>query len=314
MKRDYLVFSRVGAKSLHHGWLEGDSERLWDLQLSQYDDDPDIAQNGDLPLSVDKGRKWDSIQRYFHENPQVLTDYKYILFIDDDVKTNADDLNKLFQVCEEEELVIAQPSLHPDSYIAHAILMNMPFSKLRYSNFIESMVSVIRTDYLRQHVTKYMDGLKYGWGIDFVWCLWMEDPVFRAAVIDDVCVLHTRPQGTGNKGSLYAGLDPNADTPENEMARFISRFDNLPGKVINYGYLSHKGHVRNGVISRFLNGSHLAFASLSCRNKRRMLRGGIAMLVRALTWIGYRPVKAVEKGPRNVAHQSGQELTQSDLA
>jgi len=71
-KRD-LVFARVGKGTLHRHWAPPDlSNRNWDLQLSTYLDDNAAFTEGDFPLSVDRGTKWDSIFRFFLNSPELL--------------------------------------------------------------------------------------------------------------------------------------------------------------------------------------------------------------------------------------------------
>lgn len=291
MKRDYLVFVRAGTKSLHHSWMNYDGEdRLWDLQVSQYDDDPDIGKNGDLPLSRDKGTKWDSVYRYLESNSQIMWDYKYILFADDDVEISCKELNRFFKICDEYELLVAQPSLHPESYFCYSILLKCAFTRLRYTNFVECMAPAIRTDYLRERVLRYLADTKSGWGLDLVWTLWMDEPKYRSAVVDEVSMRHTRPHATGEKGSLYADLGRTMNmTPRKELEKFVGRFEGIPSRMLTYGAVLSNGKPTNGIITRFLNGLYLVWTLPRCREKKRMFFGGLGMLIRTITAAGYIP-------------------------
>ncbi|MDB5422135.1 MAG: hypothetical protein JWR59_2082, partial [Brevundimonas sp.] len=106
--RRNLVFARVGKGSLHRKWSQlPASDRQWDIQLSTYLDDQSDFVEGDLPLSIDKGTKWDSIFRYFTQNPELLDKYDYIYFPDDDLDFTAKDVGEIFRLCTENDLFIS---------------------------------------------------------------------------------------------------------------------------------------------------------------------------------------------------------------
>ena len=62
-KRDHLVFVRGGKTSLHHDWLKGPGPRSWDLQVSQWIDDPDIGADGGNVGLLDGSVRWKSIDQ-----------------------------------------------------------------------------------------------------------------------------------------------------------------------------------------------------------------------------------------------------------
>ena len=196
LKRD-LVFARVGKGSLHRRWaLQSSQDRRWDLQLSTYLDDNASFVEGDFPLSVDRGTKWDSIFRFFLNNPALLDQYEWVFFPDDDLVFETEDVARIFQLCRDYGLYIAQPALDGASYYCHPILLACPAFKLRFINFIEPMAPCIKASYLRE-LLPYIEKHFTGWGIDHIWALLMVDPSFRAAVLDEVAVVHTRPFETG---------------------------------------------------------------------------------------------------------------------
>ena len=283
--RPNLVFVRVGAKSLHRDWLESPGERNWDLQLSQYDDDPEIGRGGDLPLSKDKGTKWDSIYRYLANDPGLLDRYRYIAFMDDDIVFTKRDLNRYFEICEENELLLAQPSLHPDSHVCYPILLRCPFTKLRYTNFVECMATAIRSDYLRTFLP-HMEPVVSGWGMDRIWTGTMPDPEFRSAVIDEISMIHTRPHATG---AVYDAFDDQQISPKQEMERLLSSYDGVPDRMLAYGAMSKTGRRLNATITQALNGLSLMINAPRYRNCGRAFKSGAAMMARAVTLARYQP-------------------------
>ncbi|MBD2841005.1 DUF707 domain-containing protein [Erythrobacter rubeus] len=283
--RRNLVLVRVGAKSLHRDWLEGPEERNWDLQLSQYDDDPDICKGGDLPLSVDKGTKWDSIYRYLTANPDLLDRYDYIAFMDDDLIFTKRDLNRYFEICAEHNLRIAQPSLHRDSHFCYSILLQFPRTKLRYTNFVECMAPAISTEYLRSFLP-HMSQVISGWGMDLIWALTMPNPAFKSAIIDEISMVHTRPHATG---AVYDAFSEKRLSPEQEMKRLKSGYSGVPDKMVVYGAIDREGNRMSGATVQRLNSLSLLANSWRYREPVRAIRSGAAMLLRAITQPSYVP-------------------------
>ncbi len=283
--RSHLVVARVGAKSLHREWLTGTGPRLWDLQLSQYDDHPGFEHDGDLPLSKDKGTKWDSISRLFEANPGLLDRYRYIMLMDDDVRLNLDDMNRFLNIVDAHDLAVAQPALHPDSYFCYPILLRCAGLRLRYSNFVEGMAPALRSDHLR-YVLDWMKTYHSGWGIDRLWAVYMKDPSFRAAIVDEVQMLHTRPHGTG---AVYESFHQKSVDPRSDMAKLLSSYENTPDRMLVYGAVTRGGRALNGATARLWNGTNLIANAWRYRSKRYVLRTGAGMLVRSVTEAGYRP-------------------------
>lgn len=286
--RENLVFVRVGRNSLHRGWLAGDGPRNWDLQLSQYDDDPDIGRGGDLPLSVDKGTKWDSIYRYLSKNPALMDRYRYIAFMDDDLVFTKKDLNRYFEICAAYDLYVAQPSLHPRSYFCYGILLQCHGMRLRYTNFVECMAAAIRTSYLKTFLPR-MASVKSGWGMDRIWTTTMPDPAYRSAIIDEISMLHTRPHATGG---IYKQFSGNGVTPTAEMAELISSYEGIPDKMLIYGAIDRRGRRISARSAQILNGLSLIGDSWRYRDRRTALRTGLGMFVRSATQADYRPAPA----------------------
>lgn len=286
--RQNLVFVRVGKNSLHRDWLTGDGDRNWDLQLSQYDDDPHVGKGGDLPLSVDKGTKWDSVYRYLRANPEVMDRYRYIAFMDDDLVFSKADLNRYFDICAEHDLYLAQPSLHHRSYFCYPILLRCNLTKLRYTNFVECMAAAISTEYLKTFVPR-MASIKSGWGMDRIWTFTMPDPAYRSAIIDEISMVHTRPHATGG---IYKQFDRNALTPSAEMERLIRSYEGIPDKMLIYGGIDRRNRPIGATGAQILNGLTLVAGSWRYRYPMAALRSGLGMLVRAATQADYRPTPA----------------------
>jgi hypothetical protein len=200
VRRD-LVVLRAGGRSLHRGWLG--EERAWDLAISSFDSD----QASDFPeaehFDFYKGGKWDGIFRFFQLHPDLLDRYDYVWLPDDDIETTSADIDRMFALCRGYGLELAQPALTPDSYFWHPVTLQCPLTRLRYTNFVEVMVSVLAADVLRRALP-YFEHTKSGWGIDYMWSRLTSDPRRKCAILDEITVRHTRPVGSVLAKSMAA--------------------------------------------------------------------------------------------------------------
>lgn len=281
-----LVFARAGKGSIHKKWAETPpSARNWDLQLSTYIDDNAHLSEGDFPLSVDKGTKWDSIFRHFKNNPELFERYDFVFFPDDDVDMTGADIDKVFDTSRKYDLDIAQPSLTPESYFWHALLLTCPSFEIRYLNYIEPMCPCIRTGYLRALMPQ-LETMFTGWGLDLIWTMLMAEPPYRAAILDNVEVTHTRPFETG---AIYSAFRDMGVDPHTERKRVAGAYKNaLPG-IIVYGGVTRNGRRVDGLWARLMNGLHLLATCHRSRDIRVPLRAGLGSLLRAFTMMNYLP-------------------------
>lgn len=283
-----LVFARVGRLSLHRNWLlEAKSLRNWDLQLSTYDEQQSDLDDGDLPLSIDTGTKWDSACRYLRANPDLLDRYEYIMFPDDDLLFEPEGLSRLFEVMSSYKLDIAQPSLRASSYIAYPITAHCPASLLRYTNYIEPMCPIIRSTYLRT-LLPTLERWPTGWGQDDIWAMMMPDPAYRAAFIDASPILHTRPLHTG---AVYKTFERLGMDPKGDLREIRSTFRGVPQPKLIYGAITRGGRKRGRIGANIRNGWHLLRSSSAMRVPHDAVRVGCGMLMRTVTCMGYRPAQ-----------------------
>lgn len=283
-----LIFARVGRLSLHRNWLlDPKASRNWDLQLSTYDEQQADLDDGDFPLSVDTGTKWDSACRYLRGNPDLLDRYDYIMFPDDDLLFEPNGISDLFEIMASHDLDIGQPSLLPSSHISYPVTTHCPSFKLRYGNYVEPMCPIIRTDYLRT-LLPVLDRWPTGWGQDDIWTMMMAKPAYRAAFIDASPILHTRPLYTG---AVYKTFERLGMNPEGDLNEIRSSFRGLPQPKLIYGGISRSGRKIGGIEANIRNGLHLLRVASSMRMPHNARRVGNGMLLRTVTQFGYRPVQ-----------------------
>ncbi len=189
-----LVVVRAGDSSLHENWTNSKVAPNWDLIISYFGDDPDNFRNGFGRRIDQKGGKWDGLYRLFSDHPELLDHYDYFWLPDDDIDCCCEDINRIFAAMKLYRVELLQPSLTPNSFFYwFETIQNRNF-RLRYSNFIEIMVPCLSAGILRK-VLPLMQHTMTGSGLDLVWARLFDDPNYKAAILDEVAVHHTRPVG-----------------------------------------------------------------------------------------------------------------------
>lgn len=216
MKKN-LVVVRAGGKSLHHRWQEiAYEDRSYDLLISYFSDDAFsefVAAPGVQAVLI-KGGKWDGLFETLQDRD--LSQYDYFWLPDDDLDISATDVNYLFDAMRLYGLKIAQPSLTPDSYFSHFVFSQCPGFALRYTNYIEIMAPCLHRDILVKALPLFR-GTMSGYGLDYIWCRWAEAGAFRAAILDEIAMHHTRPVGKNLKAVMAETGNLSSEDEEAEL-------------------------------------------------------------------------------------------------
>jgi hypothetical protein len=207
--RSNLIITRAGANSLHREWIADSQDRNFDLLVAAYDDT--IVRDGDSDGVFHRyipGPKISGWMKIFREDVELLDRYAQIALIDDDVQAGAFDLSRCFDIGAQYALKLWQPSLSWNSYATYgATLQNKSF-RLRFVNFIEMMCPFFSSQCLRSLLPTFELGLESG--IDLIWCSIANEKTRTFAIIDEVCVSHTRP--VGDQKSMNGFVDRSYET------------------------------------------------------------------------------------------------------
>ncbi|WP_338665473.1 hypothetical protein VQH23_09900 [Pararoseomonas sp. SCSIO 73927] len=222
--RRNLVVLRANSESLHKAWPReiSDADRNWDLCVSYYGS----ALGSEAIAALEPfeylthqpaDRKFGAIHALFTES-SPLWNYQRVWFPDDDLATSWKDINRLFEICERHQLLLAQPALREGSYATHSITRQNPDYAMRFTNFVEVMCPVFSIEALRTCVGSFYGSIS-GFGLDRVWPRMLGSVHSRIAIIDEIAVTHTRPvagnydlRAAGREGTalqaLYASQEP----------------------------------------------------------------------------------------------------------
>ena len=186
-----LIISPTGKQSYFKKWTRG-VERDFDTILLCYED------IGELPLFCTpyvyrvEGEKWHIIKKFVLENLSFISDYDNVWFVDDDIDTYTESINKLFDIHRSYKLKLSQPAV--TGFTSHWITNKAEGSILRYTNFVEVMCPMMNMETMLQLLPTF-DLTASGWGLDLLWTKMLEYPTDKVAIIDEVTVTHTKPVG-----------------------------------------------------------------------------------------------------------------------
>lgn len=192
MRRN-LIISPVGNQSLHKNWLN--ENQSYDLLLTYYGDSDEIFEDykKDAILVIrDKGPVGQLNYKAISNNLELINKYENIWLPDDDIDTNYEHINQLFDVHKQYKLWLSQPSIK--GYVSHGIELQHDNLILRYTNFVEVLCPMMSIETLTKLYHTY-DMNDSSWGLDLLWPKILGYPIDRIAIIDMVCVEHTRPIG-----------------------------------------------------------------------------------------------------------------------
>lgn len=203
--KPFLALFRAGKSSLHPHAVERLAEQNFDYALSWFADEPPEAP-GAAFVHMQKGAKWPGLYETIRANWDQISQYRYVWLPDDDLLCIPEDVSRMFAICDDLALELAQPALTTDSYFSHVITLQHHNFQVRFTNFVEIMAPVLSIDMLARVFHTMKDTIS-GYGLDGVWP--RLSTLGRIAIIDDTPVKHTRPVGGPNYAfSKKAGLDP----------------------------------------------------------------------------------------------------------
>ena len=205
MTKPYLALFRAGPGSLHPHAVERLDQQNFDYALSWFGDDPPQAPDAAF-VHMQKGAKWPGLEQTLRTYWDAIQQYRFVWLPDDDLLCVPEQVSRMFAICDELQLDLAQPALTPDSYYTHVITLQHSAFQMRFTSFVEIMAPVLSIDMLaRIHPT--LAGNISGYGLDAVWPHYTK--LGKVAIIDDTPVRHTRPVGGPNYAfSRKAGLAP----------------------------------------------------------------------------------------------------------
>lgn len=117
----------------------------------------------------------------------IIFEYDYILFADDDVLISTDGLNNLFKIANDNNLQICQPAIYNTTY--GNFLTPQSNNSIRYTTFVEIMFPLFNKDALDKCLKSILL-TESSWGSDVAWWYILGEDPKSIAVIDSVEANH----------------------------------------------------------------------------------------------------------------------------
>lgn len=193
MKKN-LVIVPAGDDSLHLEWIKDTTN--FDIIILYYGNSENVFLNYEKNVKKCvkmKGQKWQLLTDYILKNLGEIETYDYFWFPDDDLLTNTNDINKIFDICKNYDLWLCQPSL--DGHVSYEIEKKVSGNLLRFTNFVEIICPMMSLNTLMKLVF-YFNINESGWGLDYLWPKILDYPTNKISIIDDVTVTHTKAVGS----------------------------------------------------------------------------------------------------------------------
>lgn len=157
--------------------------------VSQYGADADAAHH------IYPGGKWIGLCNLFQQNPELLDEYEYFWFPDDDIQTKPEDIKRFFKLSQDRGFELAQPALTPNSVYAYRLTVSNPRFEYRLTNFVELMMPLVHKNLLMQ-LLPIMAEKHAALGVDWMWHQLVSKPKEQVAIVDSVPMGHYRPRNT----------------------------------------------------------------------------------------------------------------------
>ncbi|HEX4511585.1 MAG TPA: DUF707 domain-containing protein [Burkholderiaceae bacterium] len=203
--KPYLAIFRAGPSSLHPHCVERLAEQNFDYALSWFGDEPPSADDA-VFVHMQKGAKWPGLEQTLATHWATISQYRYVWLPDDDLLCVPEQVSRMFLICQDLGLELAQPALTLDSYFSHVSTLQHSEFQLRFTNFVEIMAPVFSIEMLARAYPTLAGNIS-GYGLDGVWP--RMSSLGRVAIIDETPVKHTRPVGGPNYlFNKKAGLSP----------------------------------------------------------------------------------------------------------
>jgi Protein of unknown function (DUF707) len=204
--KPYLIIFRGGPSSLHPHCIERLDAQNFDYAISWFGDQTPKVAEGAVFVHMQKGAKWPGLEQTLAAHWDLISQYRYVWLPDDDLLCVPEDISRMFAICDELALDLAQPALTRDSYFTHPITLQHSAFQLRFTNFVEIMAPVLSAEMLAKAYPT-LAGSVSGFGLEPLWARFTK--LGKVAIIDDTTVKHTRPVGGPNYAfSQKAGIAP----------------------------------------------------------------------------------------------------------
>uniref|UniRef100_A0A6C0DT90 Glycosyltransferase n=1 Tax=viral metagenome TaxID=1070528 RepID=A0A6C0DT90_9ZZZZ len=165
----YLVFTSAGDNTNFDTlWIADDQP--YDIYVVYYGDSDERWNRYKAKVKYAERRKGSKFQNFYHvytHMAELVSEYDYVFILDDDILISPKDINAMFHIAEQYDLLICQPAFENRSIISHPITKRSRGILLAYTNFVEVNVPLYSRAALAKLMSLYDTSL-IGWGVDYL--------------------------------------------------------------------------------------------------------------------------------------------------
>lgn len=220
-----LVVAVAGDASMHGIWKADNPQ--FDLLVIYYGSvEGRYSQDGKYYATA-KGSKFNILYQVAIQQPELFVEYDAIFVPDDDIFMSTEMIQRFLDTFHEYKLDVAQPSIL--GWVSVPITAHIPFSKLRYVNWVEIMCPCFSSKAFGLCLPTFIEN-KTNWCIEFLWNKKLGEPRDRIAIVDSVIAVHTRPCFYGD---TYWNNNATFDSAMAESKALMTKHS-IPDKRIVY--------------------------------------------------------------------------------
>jgi len=222
-----LVFTSAGDNTnFYDYWL--DENRNYDVYCIYYGDNNDNYLHYSSVVDKIWRRKGSKFQNFYYIYTMyynIIKNYDRFFIMDDDIIISTDDINRMFNISENYDLWICQPSFTVESKISHSITQNNIDNILRYTNFIEVNTPLF-SKYALEKFMIYYDPILVEWGVDYLYIWALGNITDKYAIIDTV--LCTNPKDNDKKNKKREFYNISNSNNQVELWYIVKNRYNIP--------------------------------------------------------------------------------------
>jgi SAM-dependent methyltransferase len=244
-KRPFLVWVTCESfdRSVVGRWFRPGVPRLWDLAVNCFgaDDEPPLRQSQHVVLGGPS--KLSAVKAVYRADGEFFDGYRAVLFLDDDIEMDQEDVDRFFWWISRHDLALAHPSLSTDSIGCSRAMFQQREAVIRFTNCVDIRAPAFSAAALATCIDSFDQSLSGG-GLPHVWAHLLRDRRHAIGVVDAVVARHMRPvdplEGRFYRHLREIGVDPDQETMKVYEQYGCSYFRaRTLGDVDAYGYERH---------------------------------------------------------------------------
>ena len=196
-KKKHVILAATGDVSQIPNWMKGyEEEANWDIIAIYYGDNPYYNCPQCIAVQRKRGAKFNLVYQFLQTSlwKELRGQYSTIMIADDDLVMDVHSLNIAFTIFNKYNLTLGQQSVCgiKNSYTLWNHIYQNREKLLRYTSLVEIMAPIFKADFFNKEVNYTLAEAWTGFGLDSAWPVLLGHPKNKIAVIDAVCMAHSK--------------------------------------------------------------------------------------------------------------------------